>query len=236
MTTKPPSIKRRRKPQADRGDVTREKLLLAAIDVFGRYGFDGTTTRALADAAGVNLQAIPYYFSGKEGLYIAAAEHIAGLVVAHVAERRDRVRARLASAEQAGRPLDAAEARALLGDILQTMTTLFVSHEAESWARFVLREQMEPTEAFTRIYGSVMRPVLEVIGKLMAILLDEDAASEHVRLRTLALVGSVLMFRTAHAAVLAHLDWKTIGKREVDIIRDLTGELVASIGRKGAGR
>lgn len=59
--------------RGNRGDVTREKLLSASVDVFGRYGFDGATTRMLADAAGVNLQAIPYYFGGKEGLYIATA-------------------------------------------------------------------------------------------------------------------------------------------------------------------
>jgi AcrR family transcriptional regulator len=236
MSTKTPATQRNRSPRPERGDVTKEKLLSAAIDVFGRYGFDGTTTRALADAAGVNLQAIPYYFTGKEGLYIAAAEHIASLVIAHTAAPRDRVRARLARAEKEGKPIAVAEARALLGDLLQTMAILFVSSESESWARFLIREQMAPTEAFTRVYASIIKPMIEVSGRLVAILLAEDAASEHVRLRTLSLLGGVMIFRIAHAAVLAHLDWKKIDGREVDIIRDLAGELVASIDRTGAAR
>src|SRR5579862_9588675 len=54
----------------NRNDL-RLRLLEAAIDVFGRHGFDGASTRMLAKAAGVNLQAIPYHFGGKEGLYLA---------------------------------------------------------------------------------------------------------------------------------------------------------------------
>ena len=52
---------------ASRRDQTRERLLSASLDVFGRLGFDGASTRQLADAAGVNLQAIPYHFGNKEG-------------------------------------------------------------------------------------------------------------------------------------------------------------------------
>ena len=43
-----------------RGEDVRLKLLQAAIEVFGRHGFDGASTRMLSGAAGVNLQAIPY--------------------------------------------------------------------------------------------------------------------------------------------------------------------------------
>jgi AcrR family transcriptional regulator len=224
----------RRGPRPERGDATRDKLLSASIDVFGRYGFDGTTTRALADAAGVNLQAIPYYFGGKEGLYIAAAEHIALLIAFHIAGLRDRVRARLEEAEHRGRPISPDEARPLLADILETMAMLFVSRESESWARFLIREQMEPTEAFRRVYRGTMKPTLDVIDKLIATILGEDPLSEHVRLRTLALLGSVMVFRMAHAAALAQLGWKKVGPREIDIIRSLARELVASVGRPGA--
>src|SRR3546814_4367559 len=66
-----------RVPGGDRGEETRQRLLDAAIDVFGRRGYEGASTRALAGAAGANLAAIPYHFGGKEGLYLAAATHIA---------------------------------------------------------------------------------------------------------------------------------------------------------------
>lgn len=229
-------LAKRRGPRAERGDPTREKLLAASIDVFGRYGFDGATTRALADAAGVNLQAIPYYFGGKEGLYIAAADHIAALIAGHIAALRDRVRLRLDEVEKRGGSLDPDEARSLLTEILQTMARLFISRKSEAWARFLIREQMEPTEAFQRVYGGVMKPTLEVVGKLIGIILEEPPSSEHIRLRTLALLGNVMVFRMAHAAALAHLGWGSIGPREIDVIGDLVRELVASLSRPGAQR
>jgi len=228
-----PSRTSKRDTQPERGDVTRQKLLSAAIDVFGRHGFEGATTRALVNAAGVNLQAIPYYFGGKEGLYIAAAEHIASLIAQRVEGPRDRARARLAVAAERGVPIGADEARSLLADILQAMGELFIRSESEAWARFLIREQMQPTEAFVRVYGGTMRPLLEIAQKLIGLILVEDPSSEHVRLRTLSLLGGVMVFRVAHAAAMTQLGWTSIGSREVDIIRALARELVASIGRQG---
>ncbi|MBB4188663.1 AcrR family transcriptional regulator [Sinorhizobium terangae] len=217
-------------PRADRGDVTREKLLSASIDVFGRYGFDGATTRMLADKAGVNLQAIPYYFGGKEGLYIAAAEHLASIIGGHVADLRSVILTRFAELDAGGTEMAPAEARALLTQMVQRMIVLFVSERSESWARFIIREQMEPTEAFNRIYGNIMRPMIEMARRLIGTILSDDPASERIRLRTLSFVGSVLVFRMAHAAVYAQLEWETAGPHELEILRQHAAELVAVLG------
>jgi len=215
--------------RAERGDVTREKLLSAAIDVFGRNGFDATTTRALARAAGVNLQAISYYFGGKQGLYIAAAEHIGSLIATHTAGVREKAAARLREAEAQGATIGTDEARALLSGILRKMAALFIGPESEPWARFLIREQMAPTEAFRRIYAGVMRPMLDLLGTLVSVLLDDDPHSERVRLRTMSLVGGVLVFRVAHAAVRSHLGWDAVGPGEVEAVCAIAGELAASI-------
>jgi TetR/AcrR family transcriptional regulator, regulator of cefoperazone and chloramphenicol sensitivity len=224
----------RQERDVTRGDATRMRLLTASIDVFGRLGFDGATTRALADAAGVNLQAIPYYFGGKDGLYVAAAEHIVHSIAEHVAVVRDRVRGRLAETEEQQRPLAIPEARALLTELVQTMAELFVSRDSESWARFVMREQMEPTEAFTRLYQGVTKPLFDTTDKLIAVILGEDHGSEHVRMRTLALLGGVMVFRMANAAALAHLAWKKVDAHNVDAVRTLAAELVDSIATRRA--
>lgn len=60
-----------RKPRAD-GEQSRERLLLAALRLFAEQGFSNTSTRELAQAAGVNSAAINYYFGDKAGLYRAA--------------------------------------------------------------------------------------------------------------------------------------------------------------------
>lgn len=47
-------------------DETRRRLVEAGLDLFGRGGLDAVSTRQLADAAGVNLNAIQYHFGGKD--------------------------------------------------------------------------------------------------------------------------------------------------------------------------
>ena len=61
--------------------------------------------------------------------------------------QRDR-RTESLALDAAGEPLGEAEARLFLTEIVETMVALFVSKKSESWARFIIREQMEPTEAF----------------------------------------------------------------------------------------
>lgn len=216
--------------QPNRAEITREKLLSAALDVFGRYGFDGTSTRQLSEAAGVNLQAIPYYFGGKEGLYVATAEYLVSRIERHVGTLRQRIGGRLMALAAAGEALGEEEARSFLTDVATTMVGLFVSKESEPWARFIIREQMEPTEAFTRVYQGIMRPMIEMGRRLIGTILAEDPASEHVRLRTLSFVGGILVFRVAHAAVLAQMEWNEAGTSEVETLRAHAAELVALLG------
>src|SRR5215469_9187736 len=46
----------------------REHILVIAERLFGEKGFDGTSVRDIAQAAGVNLAMISYYFGSKEKL------------------------------------------------------------------------------------------------------------------------------------------------------------------------
>jgi len=204
-----------------RGEEVRLKLLKAAIDVFGRHGFDGASTRMLTRAAGVNLQAIPYYFGGKEGLYLAVADHIAELIAGRVGPLAARIAARSATSP--------AEARAALIELGETMAGVLVSEDAAHWARFIVAEQMEPTEAFERMFGRIMAPLLATARGLIGVMLHADPESEEVRLRAVALFGQVLVFRVARAAVLRALQWKDIGAREFDAIRGVVRRAVDAI-------
>lgn len=52
----------------------RERVLGAAIEAFGRGGYEGTSTRDIADAAGLTVSLLFYHFKSKAELYIAAVE------------------------------------------------------------------------------------------------------------------------------------------------------------------
>ncbi len=51
------------------GQLTREKLLVAGERAFADHGFDGATTRMVAEAAGTDIALIVYHFGSKLDLY-----------------------------------------------------------------------------------------------------------------------------------------------------------------------
>lgn len=216
-------------PDAPQNDGTRDKLLLAALELFGQYGFEGVSTRKLAEQAGVNLQAINYYFGTKRGLYNAVADYLIERLQVRVGDRRKMVLDRFGEAQSGGRPIDPTEARAILTAVGETMLTLFADDESAVWVRYMVREQAQPTEAFDRIYDGFMRPMLTAVRHLVGILLELDPNSERVRLRTLSLVGSLIVYRVGRATVLREMEWPAVGPEQVTAIRSIAADLVAGI-------
>lgn len=60
-----------KRPQRSDGEESRERLLHIALQLFAEKGFEKTSTREIAAAAGANIGAISYYFGDKAGLYRA---------------------------------------------------------------------------------------------------------------------------------------------------------------------
>jgi TetR/AcrR family transcriptional regulator len=73
MAARPKRRVARRAPAATEPEKgTRERILVAALEVFAEHGFDGARTRDIAERAGANLGLITYYFDTKEKLWQAA--------------------------------------------------------------------------------------------------------------------------------------------------------------------
>ena len=62
--------------QQQRSIVTQQKLLDAAIQAFSENGFKGTSTRDIAERAGVHHPLITYHFKNKDQLWRAAADRV----------------------------------------------------------------------------------------------------------------------------------------------------------------
>ena len=65
-----------RRTQAQRSAEMRERLLDATISVLIEYGFAGTTTARVVEAAGVTKGAQLHHFPSKESLVVAAIDHL----------------------------------------------------------------------------------------------------------------------------------------------------------------
>lgn len=62
--------------QQQRSVVTQQKLLDAAIQAFSENGFKGTSTRDIAERAGVHHPLITYHFKNKDQLWRSAADYV----------------------------------------------------------------------------------------------------------------------------------------------------------------
>lgn len=192
---------------------TDSRLIEVAIDLFGRNGMNAVGTRAIADAAGAQMSAITYHFGGKEGLYIACAQRIA-------AEMRERTAPLLALALAAcGESGGAAEARAAILAVLGGFVAIMMNDDIAATARFIVREQMNPTPAFAILFDNAMQPVIERMHALLQRIAANRLTDDQVRIRTLALVGQVLAFRFARAALMRATGWTSVGAAEISGVR-----------------
>ena len=123
-----PASSRAGRSGQSRGDDTRRRILTAALDVFSAQGYEGTTTRQLADVAQVTLPSIQYYFGSKEGLYRAVVAYLVETMEDRVGPEAERV-----LKAQADGPLTREKALTLLCSMLDAFTALVADQTAPDW-------------------------------------------------------------------------------------------------------
>jgi AcrR family transcriptional regulator len=192
---------------------TDSRLIEVAIDLFGRDGMNAVGTRAVADAAGAQMSAITYHFGGKEGLYLACARHIAAEMQERTAPLLDLA---LAACGESGGP---AEARTAIIAMLSGFVAIMMNDAIAPTARFIVREQMNPTPAFSILFDNAMQPLIERMHQLLQRIAGNRLTHDQVRIRTLALFGQVLAFRFARATLMRATGWKSVRAAEISGVR-----------------
>ena len=199
----------------DRDRDTRQRLIDAGLEIFGTYNLEGATTRQLAELAGVNQAAIPYYFGGKEGLYFAVIEHLFSANFAVIGPVVTALQAELAT-----KKATKDQALALLKKLLNTMLERILARKASStWARIIMREQMQPTQAFSLIYEKGIRRVHEAVAMLLAIILEKKPTDRRVILRSHMVVGQILIFLAGRETIRRRLNLTGYTDEEVKEIK-----------------
>lgn len=198
-----------------RGEDTRRRILETAIEVFARDGYEGASTRKLAEEAGVNLPAIQYYFGSKEGLYRAAIAHIGEQIEQRLAPIAAQVRAALARGG-----LSRGELFGLLYAMLDAFVALVVDKEQQQPASrrlLIARAEAECSADLDLLHDAVAKQLVGPCGALVGRLLDRPAKDEETVLRTLTILGQVTVF--CNKGALRTLGCKDISEKQLDSIR-----------------
>lgn len=135
----------------NRSETTRAALLDTAGELFAELGFDGVSTRLIADQAGVKLSAIHYHFGSKENLYIETC------LTAHRQHTQTTFRQVISeNHELMATPAGQAEI------IRTTIFRRFHDHfrpDRPAWeAKILLREIASPSVAMTTLAEAIYRP------------------------------------------------------------------------------
>jgi AcrR family transcriptional regulator len=80
MSRAPIKAQIRRRPRAS-AIANRRSILDAALEIFSTYGYEGTTTRAIAKRARLKQGHLAKYFPTKEALWRATIEEFSGEII-----------------------------------------------------------------------------------------------------------------------------------------------------------
>lgn len=179
-----------------KGEETRRRILAIALRAFGNHGFAAVTTRQIAEAAGINLPALTYYFGNKEGLYLACAHDIASsfrLGVGDIAET---------AAAALGEPITADEARDLLKRLSASLAQfLFSADGAQDRALFVQQEMASPGPAFEILYAELWRPGIELAAALIARTTAGRLSGADSKVRAVLMIASLTGFSSGQRII-----------------------------------
>ena len=162
---------------------TRTRILAAALEHFGRYGFAGASVRAICESAGANGAAINYHFRSKEQLYLAVFRRLF---------------------EDFGLPLtrlpdgvhDAASWSAAVEEWVVTVLGWMVSDDPpHCWStRLFTHERHTPSSALPFLIEHCFRPVRDSLDRLVRMGLPADADEATVTIWSTSILGQVTIF------------------------------------------
>jgi TetR/AcrR family transcriptional regulator, regulator of cefoperazone and chloramphenicol sensitivity len=182
----PPRPRSRRKAP----ELTRDKLIEAAGEVFAERGYRAATIREICRRAGANVAAVNYTFGDKMGLYTEVLRH--SVRVARTAALNAALDASLSPEET------------IRGVIRARLMSLCQEQRPDWHIRLVMHEFSQPTPAMGRVVDEGMRPVYDRVRKAVGEVIGLPPDHETTRLSVNSIVGQIL-FYTFSKPVLSHL-------------------------------
>lgn len=197
------------------GDESSARLLAVALERFGEQGFEGASTRDIAERAGLNAPALNYYFSNKRGLYLACVEHM----TQHIHE------ALSPAIEQAETLLaDGADGEVLIEAFCALQRSIgelmLLSPESAGWRKFYAREQagLGPGDGERQVQDMVGRRLLGVTCTVVARLRGQAEADAASTVRAMTLLGQLLPFHMTRNLAAQALGWNEFDAERFELL------------------
>lgn len=170
----PPTPSPSSPPGSPTAEDARTRLLRAGLRLFAAQGFSKTSTRELAEAAGVNVASIAYYFGDKAGLYKAVFFEPLGPPPA------------FASGDPAEPLTLEDQLRHFYADFLAPLKQ---GQDARLCVKLRFREILEPSGLWEQEVAEDIRPLHQHLTQLLCQVLPAAAPDDDVHRLALCLTG-----------------------------------------------
>ena len=169
------------------GVQARDRLLQAALRLFAAKGFERTSIRDIASAAGANVSAVGYYFSDKAGLYRAAFFEPIG----------EQCQASLPEPGSVPLPV------MMHGFFRAFLQPLKQGESVQQVMRLHFREIVEPTGLWTELIETEIRPQHEALLRVLVAEFGLRQADVELQRLTFSIIGMAIHFFVAQDIVQA---------------------------------
>lgn len=174
--------------------TTKDKILDAATEIFGKEGFKATTIRIIAAAAKVNVAAINYHFRDKEGLY--------GAVLAKVFDDGfTRFPSRFGF-DDGDSPEE--QLRAFIRGMFYRLLSSAGWAGGSGRGRLIARELLEPTPAFELILERYIKPHKDVLVGILIGIIGSNPGPSRLMPCAISIIGQCIYYALA-APVIAKI-------------------------------
>jgi AcrR family transcriptional regulator len=191
-------------------EQTRRALIDSAIELFGREGYRGTSTRAIARKAGTNVASIAYHFGGKDGLRLACGTAIADRIAGALG------RVDLPEVETPEQAMNVLE-----GVISAFLHYLLLEQGEADIVAFMMREMSEDGPAIREVYATAVEPRHRAFCRLWEVATGWPAEGDRTKLTVFALIGQVLYFRIGQTIIQKRMAWDRQDEARVSQIAEV---------------
>jgi AcrR family transcriptional regulator len=165
-------------------DSTRDRLLDTAEKLFAEKGFNAVGVREITTAARTNLAAVNYHFGGKKALYLEVFRsrwHKRASIIQHPLEELEN------------------DPGLTLEKVVRTLYKMFLEKppagdEHRRHGQLIAREISQPSDAFDFIIEAYIRPVVDMVGRLLGRAMGREVDSRRLLLYALSIFAQGTYF------------------------------------------
>ena len=190
-------------------DDTRQRLLQAATEVFAEKGYEASTIREICGKANANVALVNYHFGDKMELY-------SEVLTTAFRPPEGTPKPELPSDPEEG-----------IRKIIRAMLdkALDQSDQANLRYRLMLHEYAHPSSATPKVVELTLRPVYDILRKLVGQVANIDPDSDKARMCTHSILGQVIHYSRSAPVVAALWPALKMTPEQREMLADHIGDM-----------